>query len=106
MFLLRKNEEMNWTNYAKHFDMSSSLLSDLPIMERISKLSEYWLKRQQFPLWRRLGEILYKCCGDYVDEIRLVMSDIQKQVIGGKILCIVNFTVIYEACMQMFAWLI
>ena len=84
MFLLRKQREIDWKHYAKHFEIESSLLSDLPILDRITKLSEHWLQREEFPVWWKLREVLFNCCAEYIDEIRLVMHDIQEQVVTGK----------------------
>jgi hypothetical protein len=84
MFLLRRQEEANWKIYAKHFEMPISLISDLPILDKIAKLSEHWLQNEKFPTWWKLREILFNCCGEDIDEIRLVMHDIQEQVVTGK----------------------
>ena len=83
MFLARKPEEANWTKYAEHFEMPISLLSDLSILDKIAKLSKHWLRNEQYPVWWRLREILFNCCHEYIDEIRLVMSDVQEQVVTG-----------------------
>ena len=84
MFLLRKQEEMKWIIYAKHFEMPISLISDLPILDKITKLSEHWLQSEPFPTWWKLREILFNCCGEDIDEIRLVMDDIHEQVVTGE----------------------
>ena len=83
MFLLRKQEETNWKTHGEHFKMPLSLISDLPALDKVAKLSEHWLQNEQFPVWWRLREILFNCCHEYIDEIRLVMSDVQEQVVTG-----------------------
>ena len=84
MFLLRKQEEVNWKHYAKHFGMPASDISDLPALERVAKLSEHWLLKEKFPVWWKLREVLFDCCTEYIDEIRLVFHDIQENVVTGK----------------------
>ena len=84
MFLLRKQEEMDWKTYTKLFKIPISHLSDLSIPDKITKLSEHWLHTVHFPLWWKLSEILFNCCGEYIDEIRLVMCDVQEKVVNGK----------------------
>ena len=84
MFLLRRQEEANWKIYAKHFEMPISLIFDLSILDKIAKLSEHWLQNEKFPTWWKLREILFSCCGEDIDEIRLVIHDIQEQVVTGK----------------------
>ena len=84
MFLLRKQDKENWRFYAEQFKMPISLISDLPNLERITKLSAHWLQNEQFPMWWKLREILFSCCGEHIDEIRLVVCDIQEQVLNGK----------------------
>ena len=83
MFLLRKQEEANWKTYTEQFKMPLSHISDLPVLDKVAKLSEHWLQNEQFPVWWRLREILFNCCHEYIDEIRLVMSDVQEQVVTG-----------------------
>ena len=83
MFLLRKQEEANWKTYGEHFKMPLSHISDLPVLDKVAKLSEHWLQNEQFPVWWRLREILFNCFREYIDEIRLVMSDVQEQVVTG-----------------------
>ena len=84
MFLLKRQEEANWKIYAEHFEMPISLISDLPILDKIAKLSEHWLQNEKFPTWWKLREILFNCCGEDIDEIRLVIHDIQEQVVTGE----------------------
>ena len=84
MFLLRRQEEAYWKIYAEHFEMPISLISDLPTLDKIAKLSEHWLQNEPFPTWWKLREILFNCCGEDLDEIRLVIHDIQEQVISGE----------------------
>ena len=81
MFLLRKQEETNWKIYAKHFEMP---FSDLPNLDKITKLSEHWLQNEPFPTWWKLQEILFKCCGEDIDEIRLIIHDIHEQIVTGE----------------------
>ena len=75
---------MNWKIYAECFEMPISLISDLPILDKITKLSEHWLQNEPFPTWWKLREILFNCCSEDVDEIRLVIHDIQEQVVTGE----------------------
>ena len=87
MFLLRKQEDINWKHYARQFEIPTSVISDHPVLDKIAKLSEHWLQREVFPIWWKLREILFNCCAEYIDEIRLVMYDIQQQVVTGKNYC-------------------
>ena len=84
VFLLRKQEETNWKKYAENFEIPMSHLSDLSILDKITKLSEHWLHRVHLPVWWKLGEILFNCCDEYINEIRLVICDIQEHVVNGK----------------------
>ena len=85
MFLPRKQEEEIWQSYAKHFGVPFSDVRGIPILEKITKLTEHWLNKEQFPLWWELCEILFDCCDTCIDEIRLVMNDIQEQLANGKV---------------------
>ena len=85
MFLLRTQEETNWKFYAKHFEIPISLISDLLTLDKITKLSEHWLQNEQFPTWWKLREILFNCCGEDVDEIRLVIHDIHEKAVTGEV---------------------
>ena len=87
MFLLRKQEDMNWKHYARQFEIPTSAMSNLPVLDRIAKLSEHWLQREVFPMWWKLRKILFNCCAEYIAEIRRVMHDIQQQVVTGKNYC-------------------
>ena len=84
--------------YAEHFKVPFSLISDLPVLDKVAKLSEYWLQNEQVPVWWRLREILFDCCNEYIDEIRLVMSDIQEHVITGTQVCIAWNVLINVRC--------
>ena len=84
MFLLKRQEETNWKLYAKLFEMPPSLISDIPTLDKITKLSENWLQNEPFPTWWKLQEILFNCCGEDIDEIRLIMHDIHEQVVTGE----------------------
>ena len=84
MFLLRKQEEEKWQDYAKHFGVPFSEIKEISLLEKVTKLTEHWLKREPFPVWWELCEILFNCCDSCIDEIRLVMNDIQEQLVNGK----------------------
>ena len=84
IFLLRNQGQENWKHYAKHFEIPTSAISDLSALDRVAKLSEHWLQREGFPMWWKLRDVLFNCCAEHIDEIKLVIHDIQEQVVTGK----------------------
>ena len=76
---------MDWRNYAKHFKIDYRLLSDeaLKLMEKVSIISEQYYKREPFPTWWELSDILHNCCEFCPEDIRSVMVDIHENIVNG-----------------------
>ena len=87
VFLLRDspvNAEM-WKQYAVAFGASLSDKGNVSDMEKVSILCEYWYKKEPFPVWWELGDTLYRCCENWIDDIRLLMRNVNDlHYINGK----------------------